>query len=52
MKQGALIFDETADRYDIHFDLIKYYGGLDCGDCLEVFTGVKWKPACTEYGDI
>ena len=21
MKQGALIFDETADRYDIRFDL-------------------------------
>ena len=21
MKQGALFFDETADRYDIRFDL-------------------------------
>ena len=27
MKQGALIFDEQADRYDIRFDLADYYGG-------------------------
>ena len=27
-KTGALIFDETADRYDIRFDLADYYGGL------------------------
>ena len=33
-KTGALIFDETADRYDIRFDLNDYYGGLHCGDCL------------------
>ena len=26
-KTGALIFDETADRYDIRFDLNDYYGG-------------------------
>ena len=30
---GTLIFDETADRYDIRFDLADYYGGLHCGDC-------------------
>lgn len=36
MKQGALIFDETADRYDIRFDLADYYGGLHCGECMEV----------------
>ena len=34
MKQGALFFDETADRYDIRFDLADYYGGLHCGECL------------------
>jgi len=27
MKQGALIFDEQTDRYDIRFDLADYYGG-------------------------
>ena len=49
MKQGALIFDELTDRYDIRFDLADYYGGLHCGDCLEVFTGGKWKPTRMEY---
>ena len=24
MKQGALIFDERSDRYDIRFDLADY----------------------------
>ena len=28
MKQGALIFDEQTDRYDIRFDLAYYYVGL------------------------
>lgn len=37
-KTGALIFDETADRYDIRFDLNHDHGGLHCGDCLEVFV--------------
>ena len=41
-KTGALIFDETADRYDIRFDLNDYYGGLHCGDCFEVFVRGKY----------
>ena len=28
MKQGALIFDERSDRYDIRFDLADYYSAL------------------------
>ena len=28
-----------------------YYGGLHCGECLEVFTGGKWKPTRMEYGN-
>ena len=51
MKQGALIFDETADRYDIRFDLADYYSGLHCGECMEVFAGGKWKPTRIEYGE-
>ena len=38
-KTGALIFDEQTDRYDIRFDIADYYGGLHCGECLDVFTG-------------
>ena len=44
-------FDETADRYDIRFDVNDYYGGLHCGDCMEVFVRGKWKPTRMEYGD-
>ena len=36
-KTGALIFDETADRYDIRFDIADYYGGLHCGECMDVY---------------
>ena len=36
MKQGALIFDERSDRYDIRFDLADYYGGLHCGETFDV----------------
>ena len=31
MKQGALIFDEQTDRYDIRFDLADYYGASIAG---------------------
>ena len=48
-KTGALIFDETADRYDIRFDLNDYYGGLHCGDCFEVFVRGKWNPYATGH---
>ena len=51
LKTGALIFDETADRYDVRFDVNDYYGGLHCGDCMEVFVRGKWKPTRMEYGD-
>ena len=38
MKQGALIFDEQTDRYDIRFDLADYYGGLHCGETFDVMV--------------
>lgn len=51
MKQGALIFNEQTDRYDIRFDLADYYGGLHCGECFDVMIGGKWKPTRIEMGD-
>ena len=48
---GALVFDERTDRYDIRFDLNSYYGGLHCGEGLDVFVRGKWKPTRIEYGD-
>ena len=42
-KTGALIFDETADRYDIRFDIADYYGGLHCGECIVIgVINVTW----------
>ena len=49
-RTGALVFDELTDRYDIRFDLYDYYGGLQCGDWLEVFVRGQWKPTRMEYG--
>ena len=51
MKQGALIFDERTDCYDIRFDVSDYYGGLHCGECFEVCIGGKWKPTRIEMGE-
>ena len=51
MKQGALVFDEHTDRYDIRFDLNDYYGGLHCGECFDVMVGDKWKPTRIELGE-
>lgn len=45
MKQGSLVYDPESKRYDIRFGLDHYYGGLHCGECLEVLIGKKW--ACT-----
>ena len=36
----------AADRYDIRFDIADYYG--HCGECMDVFTGGKWKPTRIE----
>ncbi|NCE64575.1 hypothetical protein D1159_08245 [Pseudoflavonifractor sp. 524-17] len=44
MKQGALIFDERTDRYDIRLGLADYYGGLH-----DVMVGGRWKPTRIEY---
>ena len=48
-KKGTLQYDRESDRFDIHFDDGKYYGGLHCGECLDVRLnesgcrfGLKW----------
>ena len=35
MKQGALIFDERTDRYDIRFDLADIAGTGFAAGCLQ-----------------
>lgn len=48
-KQGVLIYDEGAVRYNIRFDLNDYYGGLHCGECMDVKVRGKWIPTHIEY---
>ena len=38
MKQGALIFDKQANRYDIRSDLADYYGELHYGEAFDVMV--------------
>lgn len=40
---GALIWDALNERFDIRFRLEEYYGGLHCGDCLEVKVNSRWR---------
>lgn len=50
-KQGALIYDHNTGRYNIRFDLDRYYGGLHCGNSLDVWVGSRWMPTRIEYAD-
>ena len=49
--QGTLIYDKKTDRFDIRYDLTTYYGGLHCGDCLDVFVNGRWVPTRIEMSD-
>ena len=51
MKQGTLVYDRVTERYDIRFDLNRYYGGLHCGECFNVMVGGEWKPTRIEMSD-
>lgn len=48
MRQGVLIYDQDTDRMDIRFGLEDYYGGLYCGETMEVFVKNKWIPTRIE----
>ena len=48
MKHGCLIYDTDAGRPDIRFSLNEYYGGLNCGQTLEVKNESIWIPTRLE----
>lgn len=50
MKTGSLIYNEDYDRIDIRFGLDDYYGGLHCGETMDVFIEGEWIPARIEKG--
>lgn len=45
---GCLIYDEESGRMDIRFGLEEYYGGLYCGEGMEVMVDGKWVHTCIE----
>jgi hypothetical protein len=50
MKQGTLVYDEDSDRMDIRFDSGDCYGGLHCGETMEVLIDGRWTPTRIEKG--
>ena len=51
MRQGALTLDAQTGRMDIRFDLENYYGGLHCGECLDILINGDWVSTRIEMGD-
>lgn len=51
MKEGILIYDPETERMDIRFGLLDFYGGLHCGECLQVNIDGEWIPTRIELGD-
>jgi len=51
MKQGALLIDEESGQVDIRFGLSEYYGGLRCGECMDVLIDGEWIPTRIEMND-
>ena len=53
MKQrcGVLVYNKEMDRIDIRFGLDDYYGGLHCGQCLDVMIGRRWVPTRIEMAN-
>lgn len=48
MRQGVLIYDSRSERMDIRFGMEEYYGGLHCGETMEVFVKNQWRPTRIE----
>lgn len=51
MRQGTMVADEESGRMDIRFGLMDYYGGLHCGECLDVLIDGEWVHTRIEMGD-
>ncbi len=47
-RYGVLVYNKEMDRFDIQFDFDVYYGGLHCGQCLDVQVGGRWVPTRIE----
>ena len=52
MRKGCLIYDEGSGRMDIRFGLEEYYGGLHCGEGMEVILDGNWRTMRESITDI
>lgn len=50
-REGNLFYDKESGRYDIRFGMESYYGGLHCGECLEVKINDVWVPVRIEMDE-
>lgn len=48
VRKGNLIYDSESGRMDIRFGMEEYYGGLHCGECMDVLVDDKWVPTRIE----
>ena len=51
MREGTLVYDQRQKRIDIRFGLEEYYGGLHCGETLEVLIDGEWKSTRIEMDE-
>ena len=49
-KQGSLIYDQAQDRIDIRLETGDYYGGLHCGETMDVLVDGRWISTRIEKG--
>lgn len=51
MKAGMLVYDPSADRFDVLYAEGRRYGGLHCGDTMEALIDGEWIPTRIEYAN-
>ncbi len=49
MKEGHLFYNSSIDRFDITFKDDDIYGGLNCGECFDVYIIGEWLSTRIEY---
>ena len=50
-QQGTLVYNSESERMDVRFGLEDYYGGLHCGETMEVLINGAWTPTRIEMDD-
>ena len=44
IREGTLINDTKTEKMDVRFGLEEYYGGLHCGEGMDVEIDGEWVP--------